>query len=121
MFVQTGPGAPGKRVARIGSSRNSRTSCWGQGLPRPTPRGTDEELKKLGDESANTWVSEATKGVESVVAVTFEPRGDQTEVTLCHSRVPDDEMGRRLLYYCFLENMTLSLWAFPTAEPAKLR
>ncbi len=67
----------------------------GQGLPRPPPRGTDEELKKLGDESTNTWVSEATKGVESVVAVTFEPRGDQTEVTLCHSRVPDDEMGRQ--------------------------
>jgi hypothetical protein len=40
-----------------------------------------------------TWVSEATKGVESVVAVTFEARGDQTEVTLRHSGVPDDEMG----------------------------
>jgi uncharacterized protein YndB with AHSA1/START domain len=42
-----------------------------------------------------TWVSEGTQGVESVVAVTFEPRGDQTEVTLRHSGVPDDEMGRR--------------------------
>lgn len=42
-----------------------------------------------------TWVSEATKGVESVVAVTFEPRGDQTEVTLRHSGVPDDEQGRQ--------------------------
>jgi uncharacterized protein YndB with AHSA1/START domain len=42
-----------------------------------------------------TWVSEATKGVESVVAVTFEPRGDQTEVTLRHSGVPDDEMGHQ--------------------------
>ncbi len=42
-----------------------------------------------------TWVSEATQGVESVVTVTFEPRGDQTEVTLRHSGVPDDEMGRR--------------------------
>jgi uncharacterized protein YndB with AHSA1/START domain len=42
-----------------------------------------------------TWVSEATKGVESVVAVTFEPRGDRTEVTLHHSGVPDDEMGRK--------------------------
>ena len=42
-----------------------------------------------------TWVSEATKGVESVVAVTFEARGDQTEVTLRHSGVPDDEMGRQ--------------------------
>jgi uncharacterized protein YndB with AHSA1/START domain len=42
-----------------------------------------------------TWVSEATKGVESIVDVTFEPKGDQTEVTLRHSSVPDDEMGRQ--------------------------
>jgi uncharacterized protein YndB with AHSA1/START domain len=43
----------------------------------------------------HTWVSEATKGLESVVAVTFEPHGDQTEVTLRHSGIPDDELGRR--------------------------
>lgn len=43
----------------------------------------------------HTWVSEATKGLETVVLVTFETRGDQTEVTLRHSGVPDDEMGRR--------------------------
>ncbi len=42
-----------------------------------------------------TWVSEATKGVESIVTVTFEPRGDQTEVTLRHSGVPDDELGHQ--------------------------
>jgi uncharacterized protein YndB with AHSA1/START domain len=42
-----------------------------------------------------TWVSEATKGVESVVAVKFESRANQTEVTLRHSGVPDDEMGRQ--------------------------
>jgi len=42
-----------------------------------------------------TWVSEATKGVESIVRVTLEPRGEQTELTLRHSGVPDDEMGRR--------------------------
>jgi uncharacterized protein YndB with AHSA1/START domain len=42
-----------------------------------------------------TWVSEATQGVESVVAVTFEPRGAETEVTLRHTGVPDDEMGRQ--------------------------
>ena len=42
-----------------------------------------------------TWVSEATKGVESVVVVTFQPRGDQTEVTLRHSGVPNDEMGHQ--------------------------
>jgi len=42
-----------------------------------------------------TWVSEATKGLESIVAVTFEARGDQTDVTLRHSGVPDDDMGRQ--------------------------
>lgn len=42
-----------------------------------------------------TWVSEATKGVESIVAVTFEPRGEETEVMLRHSGVPDDELGRQ--------------------------
>jgi uncharacterized protein YndB with AHSA1/START domain len=42
-----------------------------------------------------TWVSEATKGIESVVAVKFESRANQTEVTLRHSGVPDDEMGRQ--------------------------
>jgi len=44
---------------------------------------------------AFTWVSEATKGVESVVTLTMEPRGNDTEVTLRHAGVPDDEMGRR--------------------------
>ena len=40
-------------------------------------------------------MSEATKGLESIVAVTFEARGDQTDVTLRHSGVPDDDMGRQ--------------------------
>ena len=43
----------------------------------------------------HTWVSEATRGVESVVTLTFEPRGDETEVTLRHANVPDDAMGRQ--------------------------
>jgi uncharacterized protein YndB with AHSA1/START domain len=42
-----------------------------------------------------TWMSEGTKGAESTVTVTMEARGDQTEVTLVHSGVPDDEMGRQ--------------------------
>jgi uncharacterized protein YndB with AHSA1/START domain len=41
-----------------------------------------------------TWVSEATKGIESIVLATLEPKGNQTEVTLRHSGFPDDEMGR---------------------------
>jgi hypothetical protein len=40
-------------------------------------------------------MSEATKGKESIVTVTMEPQGEQTAVTLRHSGVPDDEMGRQ--------------------------
>jgi Activator of Hsp90 ATPase homolog 1-like protein len=39
-------------------------------------------------------MSEGTTGMVTVVRVTFEARGEQTEVTLCHSGMPDDEMGR---------------------------
>jgi uncharacterized protein YndB with AHSA1/START domain len=42
-----------------------------------------------------TWVSEATKGLESVVSVTIEPRGKETEVTLHHTGIPDDELGHK--------------------------
>jgi len=43
----------------------------------------------------HTWVSEATKGLESIVTVTFQPRGATTEVTLRQTGIPDDELGRR--------------------------
>jgi uncharacterized protein YndB with AHSA1/START domain len=43
----------------------------------------------------HTWMSEATKGAESVVSITLEARGDETELTLRHSGVPDDEIGLR--------------------------
>ena len=43
----------------------------------------------------HTWVSEGTRGLESVVALTFEPQGDKTLVTLRHSGVPDDDFGRQ--------------------------
>jgi uncharacterized protein YndB with AHSA1/START domain len=43
----------------------------------------------------HTWVSEGTRGLESVVSLTLEPRGEQTHVTLRHTGVPDDEFGRQ--------------------------
>ena len=43
----------------------------------------------------HTWMSEGTKGAKSLVTVTLEPRGEQTEVTIRHSGVPDDELGRK--------------------------
>lgn len=42
----------------------------------------------------HTWVSEATRGLESIVTLTLEAQGEQTLVTLHHTNVPDDEMGR---------------------------
>lgn len=42
----------------------------------------------------HTWMSEATHGIESTVTVTLEPRGKTTEVTIHHTDLPDDEMGR---------------------------
>jgi uncharacterized protein YndB with AHSA1/START domain len=40
-------------------------------------------------------MSEATRGLESVVSITLERRDGGTEVTLRHSNLPDDEMGRQ--------------------------
>jgi uncharacterized protein YndB with AHSA1/START domain len=43
----------------------------------------------------HTWVSEGTKGLESLVTLTLEPEADgKTLVRVHHSGVPDDEGGR---------------------------
>lgn len=47
-----------------------------------------------GKRVEHTWVCEATKGRESIVTTTFEPRDGGTFVTLVHSGIPDDEAGR---------------------------
>jgi uncharacterized protein YndB with AHSA1/START domain len=43
----------------------------------------------------HTWMSEATRGIESTVTVTLEAKGDDTLLTIRHSDLPDDEMGRQ--------------------------
>jgi uncharacterized protein YndB with AHSA1/START domain len=43
----------------------------------------------------HTWVSEGTRGLESVVALSFAPEGNATRVTLTHAGVPDDDFGRQ--------------------------
>jgi uncharacterized protein YndB with AHSA1/START domain len=43
----------------------------------------------------HTWVSEGTRGLESVLTVTLEPDGKATRVTLRHAGVPDDDFGRQ--------------------------
>jgi uncharacterized protein YndB with AHSA1/START domain len=62
-------------------------------IERPSPGGSGSARGSGLVEY--TWMSEATRGFESVVTVTFQPLEDETEVTLVHSGVPDDEMGRR--------------------------
>jgi uncharacterized protein YndB with AHSA1/START domain len=41
-----------------------------------------------------TWMSNHTRGLESVVTVTFKAKGEDTLVTLRHANLPDDAMGR---------------------------
>jgi hypothetical protein len=43
----------------------------------------------------HTWVSEYTRGLESIVAIDLLERDGKTEFILRHSGLPDDEMGHR--------------------------
>jgi uncharacterized protein YndB with AHSA1/START domain len=42
----------------------------------------------------HTWVSEATRGLETIVTITLAARDGGTEVTLRHTNLPDDELGQ---------------------------
>ncbi len=42
----------------------------------------------------HTWMSEATRGLETTVTLTFAEKPGGTLVTIVHAGVPDDEMGR---------------------------
>jgi hypothetical protein len=54
----------------------------------------------------HTWMSEGTRGAESVVNITLEPRGDNTEFTIRHSGLPDDELGRPYWTECSSQRTT---------------
>ena len=41
-----------------------------------------------------TWMSLHTRGLESLVTVTFQPQGDDTLLTLRHENLPEDDGGR---------------------------
>jgi uncharacterized protein YndB with AHSA1/START domain len=41
-----------------------------------------------------TWMSESTHGLESIVTFTIEPRGQGSEVTIRHTGLPDDSERR---------------------------
>ena len=42
----------------------------------------------------HTWMSPYTRGIESVVTVTLQKKGEDTLFTLHHADLPDDEFGR---------------------------
>ena len=41
-----------------------------------------------------TWVSQHTRGIESLVTLEFTAQGKATQLTLVHENLPDDEKGR---------------------------
>ena len=41
----------------------------------------------------HTWMSEHTHGLDTLVTITFEPKGKDTKVTLRHAGLPDDPDG----------------------------
>lgn len=41
----------------------------------------------------HTWMSEHTRGIETTVSLTFEPREGGTQLTIVHRGLPDDELG----------------------------
>ena len=43
----------------------------------------------------HTWMSEATKGLDTTVRITLTERDGKTELVLQHLGVPDDDMGRQ--------------------------
>jgi len=54
-------------------------------------RFTDIERPSL---IRHTWVSPNTLGIESIVTVFFEKKGESTSMTLVHSNLPDNEKAR---------------------------
>ena len=63
-----------------------------------------------------TWMSTFTRGLESIVTVTFEKRGDDTLVTLTHANLPDDDYGR-LHDDGWTQCLGLFVEQFPAARP----
>jgi len=41
-----------------------------------------------------TWMSNHTRGLESIVTVTFKAKGAETLLSLNHANLPNDEMGQ---------------------------
>ena len=62
----------------------------GQDIPHYGKFTTVDRPRKV----QHTWMSPYTRGLESVVTVTFTEKGDETLVSLSHANLPDDDYGR---------------------------
>ena len=51
-------------------------------------------ILKRANKIQYTWVSQHTRGIESIVTLTLQAKGDETIVNLKHENLPDDEFGR---------------------------
>ena len=49
---------------------------------------------KRGEKIQLDWMSYNTCGLESVVTATFKAQGDETLLTVKHSGIPDNDLGR---------------------------
>ena len=49
---------------------------------------------KRGEKIQLDWMSYNTCGLESVVTATFKAQGDETLLTIKHSGIPDNDLGR---------------------------
>jgi uncharacterized protein YndB with AHSA1/START domain len=56
--------------------------------------GEYRELRRP-ERLAFTWISEHTLGRETLVTVALRAVGEETELTLTHERLPDDEARRK--------------------------
>jgi uncharacterized protein YndB with AHSA1/START domain len=64
-------------------------------LPGPPERAHFGRFSTLqrGKKIQLDWMSWNTRGLESVVTVTLQPKGGETLFTLNHANIPDDELG----------------------------
>jgi uncharacterized protein YndB with AHSA1/START domain len=64
---------------------------WGIELPHYGCFTTLDRPRKI----CNTWMSRHTRGLETIVTVSFAPRESGTLQELNHANIPDDELGLR--------------------------
>ena len=86
------PGTPWNESARlILDARVDGLFNWVHG--KTAHYGRFVELER-GRRIQHTWMSPNTRGLDSVVTITFEKRDGGTWMSLVHTGLPDDEKGK---------------------------